>query len=137
LLWFSRRRSSPLEGVPSPSITELQKLAVTSKEAPDPRRRLLDLLDETYPFTPPKWLVDEEFRAVWRAFHAHRNAGELDRDDIGKDDRQLRREYRLISDRRVRLGLIIAEIAKRISFTSAPAREVENEVIDFILGLAD
>jgi len=135
LSWFSQRRTVSMEAVPSPSIEELQKLATASKEASDPRRRLLDLLDEGYPFTPPKWSVDQEFRGIWQAFNANRRVGKIDREDVGKGERQLRHEYRVIADRRVRLGLIISSIARRISFTKSPAPVLENEVIDFVLGL--
>lgn len=119
-------------------MEELQKLAVASKEyAADPRRRLMDLLDERYPFSAPKSLVDQEFRTIWRFVEEDRRAGKFDAEDAGKDNRQLKQEYRAIADRRVRLGLMIAEIAKRISFTSGPTAEIENEVVEFIFGLAD
>lgn len=127
-----------VEGVPSPSIEDLQKLAMASKEdAADPRRRLMDLLDERYPFSAPKDLVDHEFRAIWRLIEADRKAGKIDPYDAGKNERQLRHEYRAIADRRVRLGLIIGVIARRISFTHESTVAIENEVIDFIFGLAE
>ncbi len=95
------------------------------------------MLDEAYPFAAPKWLVDREFRDIWRFFDVNRRAGKVDPEDVGKSDRQLKREYRAIADRRVRLGLIISSIAGRISVTKGAASEIEDEVVDFVLGLAD
>ena len=39
--------------------------------------------------------------------------GELSEEDAGKTDEQLRAEYRKIAERRVRLGLVLAEIGQR------------------------
>ena len=135
---------NPLEGVPSPSDDELRKMADASKGGRiDRKRRLFDLLDETYKFSPPRWMVQREFRKIWRALKADRNSWNIDLAGVGGDEHRLKLQYRAIAHRRVRLGLIIGVIARRLNITGVNyarehrAKEVETQVVDFIFGLAN
>jgi trigger factor len=74
---------------------------------------LFDLLDAGHSFELPKGMVDAEFGQIWRQLEADREAGRLDPEDAGKSDEALQAEYRAIAERRVRLGLILAEIGRR------------------------
>jgi trigger factor len=76
------------------------------------KRALLDKLAETQAFTVPQGLVDSEFEAIWRQIEADRKAGRIDPDDEGKSDDQLKKEYREIADRRVKLGLLLSEVGR-------------------------
>jgi trigger factor len=76
------------------------------------KRALLDDLSERANFTPPQGMVDAEFAQIWDRIEADRTAGRLDGDDAAKDEETLRTEYRAIADRRVRLGLLLAEIGR-------------------------
>ncbi|MGK3931035.1 hypothetical protein, partial [Enterococcus faecium] len=44
---------------------------------------------------------------------AELKAGRLDDEDRGKDETTLRAEYREIAERRVKLGLLLAEVGRR------------------------
>ena len=77
------------------------------------KRALLDVLDENHAFELPQGMVDNEFNAIWAQVEAERASGELSDDDKDKPDEQLRAEYRKIAERRVRLGLVLAEIGQR------------------------
>ena len=46
------------------------------------------------------------------ALEADRKEGRLDDDDKAKDEETLQAEYRAIAERRVRLGLLLAEIGR-------------------------
>lgn len=77
------------------------------------KRGLLDALDETHKFEPPPTLVAEEFEAVWRSV-----AGEIESQgktfaDEGTDEESAKAEYQKIAERRVRLGLVLAEIGDK------------------------
>jgi len=74
------------------------------------KRALLDVLDEKHSF-------DQE-----------KEAGNLDEEDAGKSDEELEKEYRAISERRVRLGLVLAEIG-RIAEVQITDQEVQQAVI--------
>ena len=58
-------------------------------------------------------MVESEFAAIWRQVEQERDAGELSDEDKEKSEEQLRAEYRKIAERRVRLGLVLAEIGQR------------------------
>ncbi len=77
------------------------------------KRRLLDALAELHRFDVPEGMVDAEFDAIWQQFEQAREQGQIDEDDAGKDDEQLKAEYRAIAERRVRLGLLLSEVGRR------------------------
>ncbi|MEM6536762.1 MAG: trigger factor [Pseudomonadota bacterium] len=73
------------------------------------KRALLDKLDEAHDFTLPKSMVEQEFSQIW----AQLQGSELDEEDKAKSEDDLKAEYRTIAERRVRLGLVLAEIGKK------------------------
>lgn len=76
------------------------------------KRALLDQLDEKHDFPLPPKMVDAEFAAIWQQVEQDKAAGQLAEDDAKKSDEELRTEYRKIAERRVRLGLVLAEIGR-------------------------
>ncbi len=76
------------------------------------KRQLLDDLAAKAQFEVPASMVQTEFDAIWKRVEADRESGKLDDDDQGKDESVLREEYRAIAERRVRLGLLLAEIGR-------------------------
>jgi trigger factor len=81
------------------------------------KRELLDKLAELADFAAPQGMVDAEFGQIWQRLEAERAQGRTDEDDAGKDDDTLRAEYRAIAERRVRLGLLLAEIGRANGIT--------------------
>ncbi|MDZ7628028.1 MAG: trigger factor [Parvularculaceae bacterium] len=73
------------------------------------KRSLLDKLDAGHDFDLPKSMVEAEFRQIWTQVE---NA-ERDEEDKDKSEDELKEEYRKIAVRRVRLGLVLAEIGRR------------------------
>jgi trigger factor len=76
------------------------------------KRQLLDELSKLATFSVPESLVQAEFDQIWRRLEADKAAGQLDEEDRGKDEATLRADYRAIAERRVRLGLLLAEIGR-------------------------
>lgn len=76
------------------------------------KRRLLDVLDEKHTFELPERMVEAEFDQIWTHVKADLDAGRLGEDDKDKSEDELRTEYRAIAERRVRLGLVLAEIGR-------------------------
>ena len=76
------------------------------------KRGLLDALAERADFAVPEGMVEPEFQQIWQRLEADMKEGKLDADDQGKDEATLRSEYRAIAERRVRLGLLLAEIGR-------------------------
>ena len=76
------------------------------------KRQLLDALAEKTDFPVPPTLTKGEFDQIWQRLEEERKAGRLDEEDKAKDEETLRAEYQAIADRRVRLGLLLAEIGQ-------------------------
>ncbi len=77
------------------------------------KRVLLDALDERHSFDLPPLMVKAEFDQIWAQFEGERKAGRLSEEDKSKSDEDLKAEYGKIAERRVRLGLVLAEIGRR------------------------
>jgi trigger factor len=77
------------------------------------KRALLDRLDAGHDFALPPRMVESEFDSIWRQVEADRERGELAPEDADKSEAQLKKEYHRIAERRVRLGLVLAEIGRR------------------------
>ncbi|HEY6982085.1 trigger factor [Reyranella sp.] len=80
------------------------------------KRQLLDKLAESHKFAVPEGLIDSEFNAIWQRIEQARKDGEKLEDD---EDKQ-RREYRDIAERRVRLGLLLADVGRSNSIDVTP-----------------
>ncbi|MFT8371437.1 trigger factor [Acetobacter sp.] len=77
------------------------------------KRDLLDILSSKADFAAPEGMVEAEFQQIWNRVEADRKAGQLDDEDKDKDEDTLRADYRKIAERRVRLGLLLAEIGRK------------------------
>lgn len=76
------------------------------------KRELLDALAARASFEAPPSMVEAEFGQIWARVEADRAGGRLDDEDKAKDEETLRADYRAIAERRVRLGLLLAEIGR-------------------------
>ena len=76
------------------------------------KRQMLDQLAEAHDFTVPETMVGAEFEAIWRQVQGDRERGVVDPEDEGKSEDDLQAEYRGIAERRVRLGLLLAEVGR-------------------------
>ena len=81
------------------------------------KRALLDDLDKLHKFDPPPTLVEEEFERVWKSVLSElETEGKTFADENTTEDKA-KGEYRAIAERRVRLGLVIAEIGEKNNIT--------------------
>ena len=87
------------------------------------KRVLLDRLAERHEFAVPQGMVDIEFTAIWRTYEQERvrqkSAGETEPEDA-PDEEKLKVEYRSIAERRVRLGLLLAEVGRNHNISVTP-----------------
>lgn len=77
------------------------------------KRALFDAFDEAHDFDLPPRMVEAEFGQIWNQVEQDRASGRADPADEGKSEDDLKLEYRNIAERRVRLGLLLAEIGRR------------------------
>jgi trigger factor len=80
------------------------------------KRQLLDKLAESHKFAVPEGLVEGEFNAIWqRVEEAKKNGQKLE-----DDEEKMRKEYREIAERRIRLGLLLADVGRSNSIDVTP-----------------
>ena len=77
------------------------------------KRVLLDRLDELHKFQAPPTLIEDEFNNVWKTVLSDLESQNKTFADEGTTEEKARDEYRTIADRRVRLGLVLAEIGEK------------------------
>src|SRR6478672_6095052 len=87
------------------------------------KRALLDALDKKYSFELPAGLVDQEFDGIWKQVQAEQAQTGKSFADEGTTEEAARADYRRIAERRVRLGLLLAEVGEK-----AEVKVEENEV---------
>jgi trigger factor len=87
------------------------------------KRELLDALDKKYAFELPQGLVTREFENIWQGVEAEQKQTGRSFADEGTTEEAAREDYRKIAERRVRLGLVLAEIGEKAGVTVS-----ENEV---------
>lgn len=78
------------------------------------KRQLFDRLDQEHDFPLPESMVETEFESIWGEIEKRledSDAAEEVRE--GKTDDELRDEYRKVAERRIRLGLLLAEVGRQ------------------------
>jgi trigger factor len=87
------------------------------------KRTLLDRLAERHEFAVPQGMVDIEFTAIWRQYEQERvrqkSSGDPEPEEA-PDEEKLKTEYRGIAERRVRLGLLLAEVGRSHNISVTP-----------------
>jgi trigger factor len=81
------------------------------------KRGLLDELDNLHKFEPPPTLVEEEFDRVWKSVLQEMETEKKTFADENTTEEKAKEEYRAIAERRVRLGLVLAEIGEKNTIT--------------------
>jgi trigger factor len=93
------------------------------------KRQLLDKLDEMHKFALPPTLAEDEFKNVWNAVEGDLKAQGRTFEDEGTTEDKAREEYRGIAERRVRLGLVLAEIGEKNNIT-VPDEEITRAIVE-------
>jgi trigger factor len=92
------------------------------------KRQILDALNDQYKMPLPKSAVEFEFQQIWKKLQdeisAARTRGEKEDIDLA----EIEVEYRQIAERRVKLGLLVSEIAKeyKVALTN---EEIQREIM--------
>jgi trigger factor len=93
------------------------------------KRQLLDKLDEMHRFALPPTLAEDEFNNVWNAVESDLKAQSRTFEDEGTTEEKAREEYRGIAERRVRLGLVLAEIGEKNNITVTD-EEITRQIVE-------
>jgi len=77
------------------------------------KRQLLDKLDQLYSFELPEGLVNQEFNSIWEQVAREQQTSGRTFADENTTEEAAQADYRKIAERRVRLGLLLAEVGTR------------------------
>lgn len=115
-----------LPDLAEPEVSELtlDRLTGLSAEAQQShlKQQMLDYLERSYPIRTPQPVVDRELAAIMQAAESS-----------GQDRKSLSAEFRALAERRVRLGMVVAELARRCAM-KGPG--VEDQVLDRLISQA-
>ncbi|WP_317993097.1 trigger factor [Bartonella gliris] len=78
------------------------------------KRQILDALDADYSFEIPEGLLEIEFNNIWAQVNDDLKKAGRTFEDEGVTEEQAREEYRVLAQRRVRLGLVLSEIGMKV-----------------------
>ncbi len=81
------------------------------------KRQLMDQLADMHDFVVPQGMVEAEFAGIWQQVQQAKQAGQLAADEASKSDDDLRADYHNIAERRVRLGLLLADVGQKQKIT--------------------
>ena len=95
------------------------------------KRQLLDGLDGLYSFELPEGLVSQEFDAIWTQVMREQQASGRSFADENTTEEAARADYRKIAERRVRLGLLLAEVG-----TKADVKVTDEEMTQALIARA-
>ena len=93
------------------------------------KRALLDALDKRYSFDLPQGLVDSEFAGIWQQVEAEQKRNGKSFADEGTTEEAAKADYRKIAERRVRLGLLLAEVGEK-SEVKVTDEEVSSALVE-------
>ena len=89
------------------------------------KRAVLDAFAEAHDFAVPEGMVEREFESIWKQIEddmertgatwesSGESSGDESEESSGQNEEEARAEYRVIAERRVRLGLVLTELGSR------------------------
>jgi trigger factor len=94
------------------------------------KKELMDLLDKSYKFDLPDGVLEDDFNQIWNRLEQAKKEGSLDEDDKLLKDDDLKKRYKKISERRVKLGLLMQHIASEEKIVVSE-EEINKGIIDY------
>ncbi|ODT80627.1 MAG: trigger factor [Pelagibacterium sp. SCN 64-44] len=95
------------------AVKAQMETALTSMSRQHIKRQILDALDEGHKFEVPAQLVEAEFNTIWQRVQHEVESHGRSFEDEGTTEAEAREQYQRIAERRVRLGLVVAEIGNQ------------------------
>ncbi len=92
------------------------------------KRNMLDALADNHSFDVPPGMKESEFNSIWEQFTQELERSGQKMEDQDQSEEELKAEYTDIAERRVRLGLLLAEVG-RINNIDVSNEEVQQAMI--------
>ena len=96
------------------------------------KKDLIEQLDKIHKINLPQGMVKYEFDIIWNKFNDDKKKGIIDETDKNRKEEDLKKEYRSIAERRVKVGLILAKIGEdqKISVSEDDLKKaIEQEIL--------
>ena len=96
------------------------------------KKDLIEQLDKIHKINLPVGLVNYEFENIWAKFNDDKSKGLIDKSDKNKKEDELKKEYKSIAERRVKVGLVLAKIGEdnKITVTDDDIKKaIEEEIL--------
>ena len=96
------------------------------------KKNLIEELDKIHKIQLPAGMVNYEFENIWKQINENKSKGIIDESDKNKKDEELKKEYKSIAERRVKVGLVLAKIGEenKISVNEDDLKKaIEEEIL--------
>jgi len=96
------------------------------------KKDLIEQLDKIHKINLPQGMVNYEFDMIWNKFNDDKKKGIIDETDKNRKEEDLKKEYKSIAERRVKVGLILAKIGedKKVSVDENDLKKaIEQEIL--------
>ena len=96
------------------------------------KKDLIEQLDNIHKINLPQGMVNHEFDHIWKKITDDKAKGIVDQSDKNKNEDQLKKEYKSIAERRVKVGLVLAKIGEvnKISVADDDVKKaIEQEIL--------
>ena len=95
------------------AVKSQMEAALDSMSRQHIKRQILDALDDGHKFDVPAQLVEAEFNTIWQRVQHEVQSHGRSFEDEGTTEEEAKAQYQRIAERRVRLGLVVAEIGNQ------------------------
>ncbi|MBI28669.1 MAG: trigger factor [Pelagibacteraceae bacterium] len=94
------------------------------------KKQLLDILEKKHSFDLPEGILEDEFNSIWSRVQEAQKNNTLDPDDKSLDQKKLENRYKKIAERRVKLALIVSNIAN-VNSINVNEQELQNALLNY------
>ena len=94
------------------------------------KKTINGLLSNNYNFDLPEGVLEEDFNEIWHRLENAKKDNSLDEDDKKLSEDKLKKRYKKISERRVKLGVLLQFIAKKEKITISE-NELSNGIMQY------
>ena len=94
------------------------------------KKELMDILDKKNEFDVPEGILDEEFNSIMSRLDQAKKDNSLDEDDKNLSDQELKKRYKKIALRRVKLAVLMQHIAS-INKINVSEKELTDGMINY------
>ncbi len=94
------------------------------------KKELMDILEKEHSFDLPQGILEQEFNDIWHRLEHAKKEDTLDEDDKKLNEEELKKRYQKISQRRVKLAILLQFIARENKI-AVDEKELSNGMMQY------